>query len=256
MLRKFDTSRSHADNLKLAGLTAIVAGIVNVVAFVLFFSFTSNVTGYYAIMIAELVQGNYMQFAIVALWIGAFFIGSFTSNFIVIYFNKINTYWAHALPVLLEISSLLGIAIYGQYYYQSTLLETEVLILLMLFAMGLQNGLTASISNFAVKTTHLTGATTDLAILASMFTHKEYKNRKAIINKAQLILVTVASYLLGGLLGASLYSKLSFGVFYVACTVLAVVLTYDLYKLFQLKFKRNAISRKGVSNVYSVNSAN
>jgi hypothetical protein len=45
---------------------------------------------------------------------------------------------------------------------QKTLEETEALVALMLFATGLQNGLTASISNFSVKTTHLTGTTTDL----------------------------------------------------------------------------------------------
>lgn len=243
MLRKFDTTRTHADNVKLASLTAIVAGLVNIVSFLLFFSFTSNVTGYYAIIIAELVKGNIHQFMIVALWVGSFFFGCFTSNFIVIYFNKYNTYWAHALPILLEILSLVSVGVYGQLYYENTLIETELMILIMLFAMGLQNGLTASISNFAVKTTHLTGATTDLAILASMFTHKEYKSRKAIINRAQLIIATVLSYLLGGVIGASLYPIISFGVFYVAAGILVIVMTYDLYKLFKLQVKRNKRKR-------------
>jgi uncharacterized membrane protein YoaK (UPF0700 family) len=57
---------------------------------------------------------------------------------------------------------LLFVGIYGQFYYQKTLEETEYLVALMLFATGLQNGLTASISNFSIKTTHLTGTTTDL----------------------------------------------------------------------------------------------
>jgi len=238
MLRKFDTTRTHADNVKLAILTATVAGLVNIASFILFFSFTSNVTGYYAIMISELIKGNYYQFLVVALWIFAFFIGSFTSNFIVIYFNKVNKYWAHALPILLEIVSLMVVGIYGQFYYENTLLETELLILMMLFAMGLQNGLTASISNFTVKTTHLTGATTDLAILVSMFTHKEYKSKLPIIRRAQLIIATVISYLVGGVIGAVLYPKIAFAVFFVAAGLLVVVMTYDLYKLFKLQAKR------------------
>jgi uncharacterized membrane protein YoaK (UPF0700 family) len=70
---------------------------------------------------------------------------------------------------------LLFVGIYGQNYYKNTLPETQFLVALMLFATGLQNGLTASISNFSVKTTHLTGTTTDLGILFSMFTQKEYR---------------------------------------------------------------------------------
>jgi len=247
MLRKFDTTRTHADNVKLAILTATVAGLVNIASFILFFSFSSNVTGYYAIMISELIKGNFYQFIVVALWVLAFFIGSFTSNFIVIYFNKINAYWAHALPILLEIVSLMVVGIYGQFYYENTLLETEILLLIMLFAMGLQNGLTASISNFTVKTTHLTGATTDLAILASMFTHKAYKSKEPIIKRAQLIIATVLSYLVGGVIGAVLYPKISFGVFFVASGLLVVVLTYDLYKLFQLQVKRTKRKKTALS---------
>ncbi len=49
----------------------------------------------------------------------------------------------------------------------------------MLLAMGLQNGLTASISNFSVKTTHLTGLTTDVGILTAMFTKKNIETIKA-----------------------------------------------------------------------------
>jgi hypothetical protein len=72
----------------------------------------------------------------------------------------------------------LFVGVYGQFYYQKTLEETEYLVALMLFATGLQNGLTASISNFSVKTTHLTGTTTDLGILVSMFTQKNTEKRR------------------------------------------------------------------------------
>ena len=55
------------------------------------------------------------------------------------------------MPIVLEIICLLFVGIYGQFYYQRTLEETEYLVALMLFATGLQNGLTASISNFSIK---------------------------------------------------------------------------------------------------------
>ncbi|RQO32516.1 DUF1275 domain-containing protein [Taibaiella sp. KBW10] len=244
MLRKYSNSRTLSDNIKLGGLTAFVAGMVNVASFLLFFSFTSNVTGYFAVMIAELIKGNLYQFVIVSLFIASFFVGSFISNFIVIHFNKRNAYLAHAMPIILEMACLLFVGVYGSYYYKDSLIETEVLLMLMLFAMGLQNGLTASISNFAVKTTHLTGATTDLAILFSMFTHKEYRNKQHIKDKAKLLLSIFSAYLLGALVSSLAYSVLKFQVFYVVSLFLLFVIAYDFYKIRSVSFLLKIRKRK------------
>lgn len=113
--------------------------------------------------------------------------GSFLSNLIVINFNSKSKYFAHAMPIVLEIMCLLFVGIYGQFYYQKTLEETEYLVALMLFATGLQNGLTASISNFSIKTTHLTGTTTDLGILFSMFTHKNTEKSGAYCQSESIV---------------------------------------------------------------------
>lgn len=178
MLRKYSNSRTLSDNLKLGSLTAFAAGMVNIGSLMIFFAFSSNVTGHYAILASEIVKGNIYQVAVVFAWIFLFFFGSFTSNYIVINTKKHLTLLGHSLPLILEIACLLIVGIYGQYFYQETLTETEALLCLMLFAMGLQNGLTASISNSIVKTTHLTGATTDLGMLASMLTKKEFRAKK------------------------------------------------------------------------------
>ena len=76
------------------------------------------------------------------------------------------------MPIVLEIICLLFVGVYGQFYYQKTLEETEYLVALMLFATGLQNGFNGKYLQFLCKTTHLTGTTTDTGILVSMFTQK------------------------------------------------------------------------------------
>ncbi len=238
MLRKYSNSRTLNDNLKLGGLTAFAAGMVNVAAFLIFFSFASNVTGYFAIFTSELVKGNLYQFAIVGVWILAFFSGGFIANFIIIHFQARNAYLAHALPIILEILCLLGVGIYGDLFYRETLQESEVLLTLTLLAMGLQNGLTASLSNFVVKTTHLTGATTDLALLLSMFTRKEYRNNKTLVGRAKLIMTVMASYTGGALLAALCYQLILFKVFYIVCALLFVVIGYDFYKIRSVYFMR------------------
>lgn len=241
MLRKYSNSRSLKDNIQLGVLTAISAGMVNVASLIVFFAFTSNVTGHFAILAAEIARGQWYQVAVVFSWILLFFLGAFLSNFIIINLNRKNPYVAHALPLVLELLCLLAVGTYGQYYYRETLTETEVLVALMLFAMGMQNGLTASISNFAVKTTHLTGLTTDLGILFSMFTQKEYRDNPELVGKAKLLCAVAVSYLSAGVFSAFLYTHLQFRVFYVVSGVIVVVIMYDYSRIRFLKLlnKRN-----------------
>ncbi len=238
MLRKYNNSRSLKDNIQLGVLTAISAGMVNVASLIVFFAFTSNVTGHYAILAGEIAKGQWYQVAVVFSWILLFFLGAFLSNFIIINLNRKNAYLAHALPLVLELLCLLSVGTYGQYFYRETLTETEVMVALMLFAMGMQNGLTASISNFAVKTTHLTGLTTDLGILFSMFTQKEFRQNAELVGKAKLLSAVAVSYLSAGVVSALLYTHLQFGVFYVVSGVVVVVIFYDYSRLRLLKLIR------------------
>jgi uncharacterized membrane protein YoaK (UPF0700 family) len=251
MLRKLSNSRTLGDNIRLGTLTAFSGGMVNVASLLIFFSFSSNVTGHYAILASEVAKGNLYQVAVVFSWIFLFFFGSFISNFIVIHLNKTNTYLAHAIPIILEILCLIAVGVYGQFFYQETLVETEVLLGFMLLAMGLQNGLTASISNFAVKTTHLTGTTTDLGILFSMFTKKEYRMNPELKGKAKLLSAIAVSYLAGAIISGFLYFQVGFQVLYIVSLFLLVVISYDFYKIRLTRFlvlKKMNKSEKKVNN--------
>lgn len=236
------------DNIRLGTLTAFTAGTINIASLLIFLSFTSNVTGHYAILAAEISKGNWSQVAVMGSWIFLFFFGSFLSNFIVINFNKKSKYFAHAMPLVLEIICLFGVGVYGQLYYQKTLAETEVLVAIMLFATGLQNGLTASISNFSVKTTHLTGTTTDLGILVSMFTQKKYRKNGELIGRAKLLMSIMVAYVLGAVFSGLTYYYLEFRVFYVISICLMIVIGYDAYKIhvrhFNTKYRYNRIYKK------------
>jgi uncharacterized membrane protein YoaK (UPF0700 family) len=236
MISQFSTSRTLNDNIVLGSLTSFTAGMVNVASFMIFFSFTSNVTGYYAILAAEIAKGNVYQVAVVFIWIFLFMLGSFTSNLIIINVGKRKTYLAHALPVFLELICIASVGIYGDYFYQETLSETEVMLALLLYAMGIQNGFTASISNFAVKTTHLTGTTTDLGILFSMFTQKVYRQTKTLRDKAKLLSYIVCFYISGAITAGFINTHLGFKLFYLICFILLVVALYDSSKIRVTKY--------------------
>ena len=250
MLRKYNTQRSHSDNLKLGSFTAFSAGMVNVVSVIIFFSFTSNVTGHYAILAQEIARNNWYQASIVVLWIFVFFFGNFTSNIFIIHGNTSKgRFIAHATPLALEILCLLAVGIYLQSFYNESLNETEILVGLMLFSMGLQNGLTASISNSVVKTTHLTGLTTDLGIFFSMITKKEFREDKIVIEKGQLLLIIMFSYLAGGITAGIIYYELNYITLYIVCGILTLIIIYDLSRLsFKKKIIRKKINRKTTLN--------
>ncbi len=238
MLRKYSNSRTLEDNIKLGSLTAFSAGMVNVASVIIFFAFTSNVTGHYAILAEEIAKGNWYQAAVVFAWLFLFFFGNFTSNMIVIHSRHKNSHLSHAIPLILELLCLLGVGLYGQFFYKETLTETEIMVGLMLFAMGIQNGLTASISNFAVKTTYLTGLTTDVGILLAMFTKKSYRQKQELRDKAKLLFSIVTSYMIGGVFAGILYLNIQFMVFLVACIVICLIIMYDYSKLKVTKFIR------------------
>lgn len=230
MLRKYSNSRSFADNIKLGSMTALVAGMVNVASLVLFFSFASNVTGHFAILADEIANGRWFQVAIVFSWIFLFFAGSFISNNVVINGSRNRPFLNHSIPMLIETACLLAVGFYGHFYYQESLMETEILVAILLFSMGLQNGLTASISNFAVKTTHLTGLTTDLAIHLSMLTKRKFRRKQEIREKTKLLMAIAASYLSGGVLAGTLIHHFEFKVFFFASGLMMLILSYDLSK--------------------------
>jgi uncharacterized membrane protein YoaK (UPF0700 family) len=243
MLQKYNTSRTPADNLRLGALTSFVAGMVNVSSVMIFFAFTSNITGHFAVLAEEISKGNWYQVGIVFGWIFLFFSGSFLANFLVIHIRR--KFLAHSLPLLLEIVCLMAVGVYGDFWYSETLTETEVLLCFMLFAMGLQNGLTASISNAAVKTTHLTGLTTDLAILFSMFTQPEYRRNAELRGKARLLLTILLCYLTGGVIAGGVCLTLGFVVFYAVSSILFFIIVYDFYQLrSSIRNRRQYIRRK------------
>lgn len=254
MLRKFSNSRSVSDNIKLGVLTAFTAGMVNVASLILFFSFTSNITGHYAILAEEVAKGSWFQVIIVFLWIFLYFAGSFLSNFIVINGGRKSAYLTHAIPLILEILCILAVGFYGVLFYKETLKETEFLVALLLFAMGLQNGLTASISNFAVKTTHLTGLTTDLAIHISMFSKPEFRDKKNIRDKIKLLSSIAGAYLTGAIIAGTITYWFQFKVFFYIAFAMMFILLYDFAKIYigVSLYKRRKLRSKRSDSVLAV----
>ncbi|WP_114751401.1 YoaK family protein [Pleomorphovibrio marinus] len=231
MLRHSPTKRSTKENLWLAATTAYSAGAVNVASVIAFFAFTSNVTGHVAIFAEELVKGHWHQVFIVLIWLLLFLFGAFAANFIISSVVKKGKYFSNSAPIFLEIVVLAFITVYGHFYYQETLRETEWLIGGLLFCMGLQNGMVSTISGGVVKTTHVTGLFTDLGAELSQWLHPITPRTKVLKDRLKLRLYILSYYILGGLVGGYFFLLIDFLAFIMVILVLIFVIYYDMSRV-------------------------
>lgn len=220
--------RQRAHDYWLGGSTALVAGMVNVCAVIAFFAFASNVTGHFAIFAEELAKGHTHQVFAVLGWLLSFFIGAFVANALAMHVADHEPRLGRGIAVVLEICILLGVGYYGHHHYAETLTETEYLVGILLFAMGLQNGLVATVSQGVVKTTHLTGLLTDLGMEFSLLCHRRSRDNPLLLFKLRLHLLILSGYVVGGVAGGLLFLEIGYPTFYAGSFVLAAILSLDL----------------------------
>lgn len=230
MISQYRENREYKNNLHLAATTAAAAAMVNVAGVMVFFAYTSNITGHVATLAEELVKGHWYQAGVVFIWLLMFFGGSFMAQFLISLFDNKGPYIAHAMPILVETLALLGVGIYGHLFYTESLKETEILIASLIFCMGLQNGMVATISNNQVKTTHLTGLITDLGREVACVFFKRHRSPE-LTEKIMLHLTIFSCYLGGGILGGYFFLSYDFQVFYMVVAILAFVLYSDFNSL-------------------------
>ena len=93
-------------------------------------------------------------------------------------------------------------------------------------ACGLQNALATTYSGAVIRTTHVTGIFTDLGImLGAKLRGEKFDGRKAL-----LFVLIISGFIMGGTLGAYLFSKFEFQALYVPAGIcLLLALSYSIY---------------------------
>lgn len=179
MFRHQGKHRTLSHNLQIASLLSFVAGIVNVSGFLAVQKLTTNVTGHFAYFLDELFKLNFNNGFVYFLYIFFFFMGSFTSGFLIELFSRKTERNIYVFPTSIEILLLFMIGLSGQNLITK---NPNFIAYTLLFAMGLQNSLVTKISNATVRTTHLTGLFTDLGIELSQlfFLQRNRKENKTI----------------------------------------------------------------------------
>lgn len=236
MFRHRGSKRTYKHNLRLAALLSFVAGVVNVAGLLSVHRLTTNVTGHFAFLAEEFSMENFAQGMVYFLFLIAFLLGSFFSNFLVEIMLRRNVRYMHTVPVGIEILligmvALLHPELLGQY--------PNLIAMVLLFAMGLQNALVTYLSNNVVRTTHLTGLFTDLGIeLSQLFFYRKERAQFKLKTSIRLRLIIISGFFLGGTLGGVFYLLIGNRVFLLAVLTLVIALVYDSLRLRMIHLRR------------------
>lgn len=245
MFRHKGKTRTLKHNLRIASLLSFVAGIVNVAGFIAVQRLTTNVTGHFAFFVDEIFKFNFWQGFIYFLYIFFFFLGSFVSNFLVEIISRTRYNYIYVIPAIIESLILFTVAAFGQLLVSK---NPNLLAFSLLFAMGLQNSLVTTISNAAVRTTHLTGLFTDLGIeLSQLFFYRQKEQKDKLYSSIKLRLTIISFFFLGGLVGGIFYSTCKLYVLAIAAATLLLGIAFDY-----LKLKLIILNRKYIGTTKSV----
>ncbi|MEZ0230227.1 MAG: YoaK family protein [Planctomycetota bacterium] len=141
-----------------------VAGALNAGGFFAVGIYTSHVTGHWSRVGDELALGHYGVAAGFAALVLVFLLGAMTSALFIQADLGARNRIRYTKPLVLELLLVVVFALVGSRYDGPKHQLAPYLTAVLSFAMGLQNALVTTASGAVVRTTHMTGVTTDLGI--------------------------------------------------------------------------------------------
>jgi len=227
-------------------MLAAAAGAVNTVAFMACERFVAHVTGTVMRLGLEEQTTLLIDYALLLLW---FVLGAMASVLAIDrrYYRGMRP--LHEVPlvvvaVLLVVVALLGArGVFGAFGGEGQSTDTWVFLSLLAFAMGLQNAAVATSTGALVRTTHLTGPTTDLGVqLASaMCVHGEA--RRDALQGAGLRAGKIVGFTAGVIAAVPLASRVGYSAFLLpAALVLMATLISFLPSELQISKSQDARS--------------
>ncbi|MBT9385965.1 DUF1275 domain-containing protein [Pseudooceanicola sp. CBS1P-1] len=228
MLIHSGASRSTAVDLRLAVLLASVAGAVNAAGFRALGFFSANMTGNVSALADHLAQGLWGPVALAAGLVAAFIAGAFVSALLIERGRAARIRGIYAYSIVLEALIIAAFAL-ADLLWQGPL-RGEMILLGLSLAMGLQNAASTRISDGRVRTTHLSGISTDLGIELAVLLGgaRDPDTRAVVAARFRLHVATLLAFAGGGVLGALLYGGIGALVYLLAAAALLAIALPEL----------------------------
>jgi uncharacterized membrane protein YoaK (UPF0700 family) len=211
---------------RLACVLALVAGAVNTMAFRSAGFFLANMTGNVSSLSDRLARGQWVSGLFFLSIVASFILGASVSTLLINAGRRRNIRSIYAIGILAEavLMVLLGLVELSFGAPQ----HGALLVLGLSFLMGLQNAVITLISNARVRSTHVSGMSTDIGIGMGMLIdivrgRDTPAASGAHRDKLALHVPAVLAFLLGGVLGVAVYDSIGIALLFVAATVLAAM---------------------------------
>ncbi len=197
---------------------ALQAGLLNVGGYLACHRFVSHITGFATLFGMEVINRRGSH-AMGMLTVPLFFLfGSMVSGVLVDLrlkqHKKPRYYVSFGLMFLIVLTVFLG-GIWGDFGEFGTPVafgQDYMLLILLCFVCGMQNAAVSTISKSVIRTTHLTGITTDLGIGIIRILYRD-KLQEEIPNEGKANLMRmgiILFFVLGSVLGAYLFTQLGY----------------------------------------------
>jgi uncharacterized membrane protein YoaK (UPF0700 family) len=200
--------RTRQADLHIGVILTLVAGALNAGGFLAIGQYTSHITGMVSTLADQVVLRNFELAGIAAISWLAFLCGAATTALVVNFLRRANVGNVYAVPLLIEAVLILVFGAFGGTLQKHELVDVSFAVITLCFTMGLQNALITKISRAEIRTTHLTGLTTDMGIeigkLLYWNRHSEADGRVAVTanrRKLRVHATLIGSFLAGGLGG-------------------------------------------------------
>ncbi len=214
-------------------LLALQGGLVNAGGFLCVHNYVSHVTGLNTQLAGALAHGQWLQAATTFCFIFFFLAGAFISGA----FTQVRRdkglapiyLWINiGLALLYFLLFLFGTAGFlGAFTTKQLHARDFIIIASLCLACGAQNALFTQASGAIVRTTHLTGLTTDLGIgLAQAFFKSTQMKEVHLANKLRIGLILC--FTLGSFLAFFVFAKFEFQAFLIP-TAISIIVSYRLY---------------------------
>ena len=189
------------------------AGLLNIGGFIACHRFVSHVTGFPTFFGYEMAKAHYDQ-ALGMLLVPAFFLlGAMISGQLVDIRLKLHKkpkyYISFGVIFFLNFAVFTGgiLGLFGGFAETSNILHNYVLLGLLCLACGIQNGTITSVSQSVIRTTHLTGLTTDLGIgIVRVLNKRNLSGEMSSEFRANLMRIGIIfSFFCGSVIGAYVF---------------------------------------------------
>jgi uncharacterized membrane protein YoaK (UPF0700 family) len=219
-------------------ILAFTAGSVNAGAFLAAGRFVTHVTGFGTLFGVEVANFRW-EGAMGILFVPAFFLmGTMISAYMVDHRfhrgRRPHYDWVMLLEVLCLVAAALGgqLQIFGAFGEPLKLKSDFALLAMLCLASGLQNAAITSATGSSVRTTHLTGITTDLGIgiVRALALKGRGKAHDREVRANWLRAGTIVSFYAGSVAGAILFLRVQYYGFYLPASL-------SLYGLYQARLE-------------------